>query len=282
MKTKHYTRTLMAGCIVLAALGAHAQAPLPLFDTHIHYSHDAWESMPPKLAIATLREAGVTRAMISSSNDEGQQRLYAEAPDLVVPVLRPYRTRSDASSWAKDPTVTPYLEERLRKYKYAAMGEFHLYGADADGPVPRRMVELAKANGMILHAHSDVDAVERLFKQWPQARILWAHSGFVQPDEVRAMLKKHPQLWADLAYRTDHYSGAKVNDEWRKLFVEFPERFTLGTDTFTPERWLYIKDHARLARAWLADLPKPVAENIAGKNGERLLGAFATAKFGAR
>jgi hypothetical protein len=41
------------------ALGAQE---LPIFDAHIHYSHDAWESVPPRQAIELLRKAGVTRA----------------------------------------------------------------------------------------------------------------------------------------------------------------------------------------------------------------------------
>ena len=261
---------------------AWSQTSLPIFDAHLHYSHDAWQNLPPPAAIEVLKKAGLKRAFLSSSDDEGQQRLYALAPDLIVPSLRPYRTRSDTSTWAKDPTVVGYLEERLKKFRYAAVGEFHLYGADADLPVPRRMVELARENGLILHAHSDVVAVEKLFTQWPDARILWAHSGFAGPSEVRAMLKRHRNLWCDLAFRGEHYSGNKVNDEWRALFVEFPDRFTLGTDTFTPERWLYVIDHANAARGWLPSLPSDVAENIAWRNAETLLGAFNKAKFGPR
>ena len=103
--------------------------------------------------------------------------------------------------------MIPYLEERLAKYRYVAIGEFHLYGADADLPVPRRMVQLARKHNLFLHAHSDADAVERLFKQWPQARILWAHAGFDRPERVREMLRKHKNLWCDLAFRTDHALG---------------------------------------------------------------------------
>jgi predicted TIM-barrel fold metal-dependent hydrolase len=168
----------------------------------------------------------------------------------------------------RDETVPPYLEERLRKFRYVAIGEFHLYGADADLPVPRRMVELAKKYGLMLHAHSDTDAIERLFRQWPEARILWAHSGFEQPAKVSEMLRRHRNLWADLAFRSDHGSGGKVTPEWRAAFVEFPDRFMVGTDSFTPERWHYIGEHARWSRAWLADLPKDLAEKIAWKNGE--------------
>lgn len=73
-------------------------ADLPLFDAHIHYNHDAWESVPPKEAIARLRKAGIMRALVSSSSDEGTQKLYAEAPDLIIPELRPYRKNGETSS----------------------------------------------------------------------------------------------------------------------------------------------------------------------------------------
>jgi hypothetical protein len=33
---------------------------------------------------------------------------------------------------------------------------------------------------------------------------------------------------------------------WRAAFLEFPDRFLLGTDTFTPERWHYVVEHARV------------------------------------
>ena len=69
---------------LLLVPGVVAAADLPIFDAHIHYSHDAWETLPPKEAVAILRKAGLKRALISSSGDDGQQRLHAEAPDLVL------------------------------------------------------------------------------------------------------------------------------------------------------------------------------------------------------
>ena len=253
----------------LLFFSALARAQLPIFDAHLHYSHDAWDLVPVPQAIEILRKAGLKRALISSSGDEGQQRLYAAAPDLVIPELRPYRNRSEVGTWFRDSTVIPYLENRLSKYTYVSIGEFHLYGADADLPVPRQMVQLAKNFKLMLHAHSDIDAIERLFKQWPEARILWAHSGFDSPERVAAMLRKHKNLWCDLAFRTDQADAA-----WRKTFLEFPDRFMVGTDSYTPERWHYIGEHASWSRAWLADLPRDVAERIAWKNGEALFSSF--------
>jgi len=260
-------RTLL---LALAWAPLAAAAELPIFDAHLHYSHDAWEVLSPAEAVAILRKAGVKRALVSSSGDEGQQRMKALAPDLVITELRPYRSRGEIGTWARDESVPRYLEERLAKHPYSGLGEFHLYGADADLPVPRRLVELARLHGLYLHAHSDADAVERLFRQWPQARILWAHAGFERPEKVAEMLRRYPSLWCDLAFRTDHAADGKVDPDWRRVFLEFPERFMVGTDSFTPERWHYVEAHARWSREWLADLPAEVAEAIAWKNGERL------------
>jgi predicted TIM-barrel fold metal-dependent hydrolase len=262
----------LALLVLLAMPVLAGAAELPIVDAHIHYSHDAVDVLPPKEAVAILRKAGVKRALVSSSNDEGTQKLLAEAPDIIVPALRPYRLRADVGTWVRDDAIVTYVEERLRKYTYVAIGEFHLYGADAELPVPRRIVELARQYNLMLHAHSDADAVERLFKQYPDARILWAHAGFESPERVREMLRKHRKLWADLAFRSDHAPGGKLAPEWREAFLEFPDRFMVGTDTFVPERWHYVPEHAAWSRGWLADLPPAVAEQIAWKNGEALFG----------
>jgi hypothetical protein len=262
----------LALVVLLGVPGLAGASELPIFDAHLHYSHDAWTVVPPKEAIALLKKAGVKRALVSSSDDDGTQKLLAEAPDVIIPELRPYRTRGDISTWTKDEGVLRYVEERLKKSRYVAIGEFHLYGADADLPIPRRIVQLAKQHGLLLHAHSDVEAIERIFQQDPGARVLWAHAGFENPAKVREMLRKHKNLWADLAFRSDQGAGGTVPPEWREAFAEFPDRFMVGTDTFTPERWHYVIEHATFSRAWLATLPSDLAERIAWKNGETLFG----------
>jgi Amidohydrolase len=255
---------------VVSSARAQSAERLPIFDAHVHYSHDAWEMVPPDVALKLVRDAGVRRVLVSSSDDDGQQRLVKLAPDVFLPSLRPYRQRGDQSVWARDPTVVGYLEERLAKYRYVALGEFHIYGADVDLPVPRRMIELARKHKLVLHSHSDADAIDRQFAQWREARILWAHAGFDSPANVRAMLKKHRNLWCDLAFRSDHAPSGQLDAEWQALMVEYPDRFMVGTDTFTPERWPFIVEHARWSRQWLAGLPPAVAERIAYKNGEAL------------
>ena len=64
---------------------APAAAPLPLFDAHVHYSHDAVEAVPPAQAVAILRKAGLKGVLVSSSDDDGTQKLLAESADFEVP-----------------------------------------------------------------------------------------------------------------------------------------------------------------------------------------------------
>jgi len=273
-------RLLIVCLSVIAAFAvSNARATdIPVIDAHVHYSHDAWDMLPPKEAINILRnKAQLKKALVSSSSDDGTLKLYAEAPDIIVPELRPYRSRGEIGTWFRDETVITHIQDRIARFNYVGIGEFHIYGADADSPVMRRIVEIAKTNNLVLHAHSDADAIERLFAQNPNARILWAHSGFAAPEKVRDMLRKYKTLWADLAFRSEHGNGGKVDPAWREAFTEFPDRFMVGTDTFTPERWYYIEEHAKWSRAWLTDLPQDLAERIAYKNFEAL---FAGMKIG--
>jgi hypothetical protein len=90
-----------AAACLLGPVAGDAAEPLPIFDAHLHYSHDAWEMVPPSIALELLRKAGVRRALVSSSDDDGQQRLVKLASDVFLPSLRPYRRRGEISSWVR-------------------------------------------------------------------------------------------------------------------------------------------------------------------------------------
>src|SRR5213594_2537961 len=124
------------GVVLLAVLlsPAAATAQYPVFDSHIHYSRPDWDVYTPERILSILARAGVRRALVSSTPDDGTLKLYEKAPAGIVPFLRPYRTRDDMGSWHSDPGVQAYIEERLKRGIYWGIGEFHLGAADASGP----------------------------------------------------------------------------------------------------------------------------------------------------
>ena len=146
-------------------------AQLPIFDAHIHYSQPDWTVYPPERILALFKDAGVRRALVSSTPDEGTLQLYEKAPTVVVPFLRPYRTRGDMGSWPRDPAVQRYVEERLKRGVYRGIGEFHLSLGDADAPVVRRFAELAAQGKLFLQAHVDDVTVEKLLSQIGRAHV---------------------------------------------------------------------------------------------------------------
>lgn len=263
-------RSLIAVCLSAYLSVTACAAEIPLFDAHIHYGHDVRDSIAPEKAVTILRKAGIKKALVSSADDDGTLMLLQEAPDLIVPALTPYRKVGELASWLRDDSVPAYLEERLKKARYVALGEFHAYGAEADLPVVRRVVELAREHGLYLHADSDAEAIERIFQQDPNARVIWAHAGNEPAHRVLALLRKYENLWCDLAMRDRIARNGELIPEWRAAFEEFPDRFMVGTDTLSVGRWYEVEAHAASVRSWLKALPLEVAERIAYKNAETL------------
>jgi len=262
----------VTGILLASALAnANDVDSLPIADVHVHYSHDSVELTPPSRVIELMESANLKFALVSSSDDNGTQLLSELAPDLIIPGLRPYRRRGETGSWFTDPDALAYVERLLEDNRYATIGEFHLYGEDAELPIPRRIVELAEEHNLVLHAHSDAEAVTRLLAQSDVVKVIWAHSGFTDPEEVSDMLRQHDRLYADLAFRGDVGSGGSLSEGWIELFTEFPDRMMVGTDTYTPERMYFIPEHALGVRTWLGDLPFDVAERVAWKNAFELL-----------
>jgi hypothetical protein len=262
--------SLLVSVVIAAPVSA---AELPLFDTHIHYSMPDWTAYPVDAVLAILERAGVRRALVSSTPDDGTVKLYERDPRRVVPELRPYRNRGDMATWHRDPAILAYVEERLRRGIYKGIGEFHLRAEDARGPLMTRWVALAVQQGLVLHSHSDAEAIRNLFAHDPRVRILWAHAGITAgPEDVAAMLDRYPNLSVELALRTDVAPDGTLDPGWRALFLRHPDRFCVGTDTWVTSRWEALPRYLADVRAWLAELPPDVAERIAFKNAERLYG----------
>lgn len=271
-------RTLALSVLALAWLPggpARAEARLPIFDTHVHYSQPAWGVFDPPAVAGLLQAAGVARALVSSTPDDGSLRLEAHDSRRFTPELRPYRTQADMADWFRSKEVLAHLEDRLSRRAYAGIGEFHLFDAAAAGtPEMRRIAALAVARDIPLHIHADAAPVRALFAIEPRLKILWAHAGFSEPAAaVGEMLDTYERLWAEVSFRAAAIApGGRLDPAWRAVLTRHANRFMIGSDTYVTERWhgygAIIDEH----RAWLAQLPPDVAEAIAYRNAVRLFG----------
>jgi predicted TIM-barrel fold metal-dependent hydrolase len=256
----------------------------PLFDAHLHYNDEAVARFAVADVLARMQRSGVRAIVANSRPNDGTKALAAARDETrragvtVVPFVRLYRNRADYTGWHADPTIVEMVERELAAGTaagpYRGLGEFHLYdSANADGPTARRLMQLAEQRRLVVLAHVDDVAIERLLAHAPSARLVWAHTGIggVPIERVRALLERHPTLVGELSYRpglTDGDGG--LAPEWRALMLAMPERFVVGSDTWINARWDDYEALMRQARRWLGELPAPVAERIGWENAAAL------------
>jgi len=271
---KHAAIIAAVTLIAVAGNRTLADGPIEIFDAHLHYN---WEPKPfyqLDEVLALFKKHRITGILATSRPNTGTHALMdAKAEGLqVVPFIRPYRVRADIGSWFNDPVIFDLVRDEFKRGYYRGIGEFHLSGKAADTEMVKNTVDFAVANNLYLHAHADDEAVEILMRHNPRARIIWAHTGFgLASDRVAAMLAKYPKLWGELSYRSGIVDGSgKLTPEWRALFERYPDRFLLGSDTWVPERWASYGEIMAGYRGWLAQLPLPVAKQIAHGNARGL------------
>ena len=90
------------------------------------------------------------------------------------------------------------------------------------------------------------------------------------PATIDALLARHPQLWVELALRTDVAPAGPLDPAWADLFSRYPDRFMIGTDTWITPRWAQLPRLMADVRVWLRQLPRDLAERIASGNAEAL------------
>jgi Amidohydrolase len=263
-------------CAVALSPLAFAKDPIPIFDAHMHYNIEAWEYLPPEKLFALFKANNVTSVLANSRPNEGSWKLLKQPQfDVaIVPFVRVYRDRDDYGTWFAKPEVYAHVVAELnREPRARGIGEFHLSGEQGAHPGVEKIVNLAQSRGLWLHAHVDDIALKHILKIAPNAKVIWAHTGFTTPlDIVTEILKKHPNVVGELSYRWDVAGSGTLNPAWKSVFTQFPERFVVGSDTWVNQRWEGYAETMRQYRAWLAELPVDVAKKIAHENGERLFG----------
>lgn len=277
--------TILLTSLAAAADGDHAPIgeeimELPLFDAHVHYKEPAWGPYPVERIIDLMNESGVAMGLVSSTPDEGTIRLWEFAPNRIVPELRPYHGDWGSSNWTENEGIVDYLDERLEAHPHEGIGEFHIRSrAMWDEGLFREIIRKAKERDIYLHVHSGPEPIRWLYELDPDVKIIWAHAGLGEPaDKVYKLMSEHPELLADTSLREFAIigRGERLNPDWEKIIFEFQDRLMVGSDTWVNEQWDNYGSIMASNRAWLAKLPRDIAEKIAYKNAERAFGRRVT------
>ena len=272
-------KALLLALVLATPLAARADWEGPIFDAHLHYNVEAVERYPVGTVMELFSKNGVKAILANSRPNDGTRALVEasrkspRAGLAVVPFIRVYRDRADYGTWQENPDIAAMIEEEAKRGYYRGVGEFHVFGRDADTPVVKRIVDFAVARGFILHAHCDEEALEVLFAHNPKARVIWAHTGFSTPlARVDELFGKYAQLWGELSYRGDLVEGGRLSPAWKAFFAKHPRRFLVGSDTWVNERWQSYPATLGTYRKWLGELPPELAGRIAWRNGAELFG----------
>lgn len=270
------TFRLLASSVPLFAalsLTAHAgEGPYRIHDGHIHYDQDVWETLPPADAISMLKQQNIKRALVSATPAEGAEMLYRVDPEVVIPMLRPYKSWRHRYLWFNDPDLETFLLEHLARVPYRGFGEFHVFGEDADSIPMEEMIELARQRKLALHPHTNLEGMRIILEKSPDINVLWAHGGFNVPvATLRELLDTYPKLYIELSLREGMLDDEqRLTPQWKQFLVDYRTRFLVGMDTYKPSRWADLPEIAAETRGWLAQLPEAVAADISRNNLDRL------------
>ncbi|HUR90996.1 MAG TPA: amidohydrolase [Ramlibacter sp.] len=283
-------RALVAAAALVAVAAQAADYDGPLFDAHLHFNVEAAQGAHPLPdALARLHHSGVRAIVANSRPNDGTHALASspltkQAGVTVVPFVRLYRDRADYDNWFRDDSIYTMVQSELARGTAAGpfrgLGEFHLYdSANANGPVAKKLMQLAEEKRLAVLAHVDDAAIDLLMANTPskgaKVRLIWAHTGISGPSIARVgqLLAKYPLLMGELSYRPGlTCEGGKLCPEWRALILKHPQRFMIGSDTWVNGRWESYEDLMRGYRAWLGDLPPAVARRIGWENGAEIFG----------
>ena len=179
---------------------------------------------------------------------------------------------------------------------------------DLNSPNSRRVFALSEKSGVpfVIHLEAEdkhLDKVDKILTEFPKAKVVWAHFGQLRqpelqknfkPETIKKLLSKHLNLYFDLAAgepnRKYKCSGKnnnkiligdtifwvgkpgnqknKIKKEWKKILVEFSDRFVFATDYGGGRKPL--RDHlikkVNVFNDVIKDLPEEAKHNIAYKN----------------
>ena len=275
------------------------QAQPPVADMHLHYKWTQQDVTSPEDAVELLDQEGIVMGVVIGTPAELALELQSLAHKKIVPIFSPYREGGDWHRWAYDETTVSRARAALVSGRYQGIGELHVIGGFAPAfekaVVLKQLLQLAAEFDVPVMIHTEFSRPNFMLdvcRQFPDTRILWAHSGaLLAPAAVDGVLERCSNVWGGLGARDPWRfvnnpltsEDGSLLTEWKALLLKHPKRFMVGSDPVWPvdqldrwdepdSGWQELGRFWAFHRGWLGQLPKPVARQIGCENAVALFG----------
>jgi Amidohydrolase len=269
----------------------------PFVDAHAHLKWDAGVGIDELMAL--YDRAGVQGALVFGEpwplGTEARDRF----PGRVVPFLA--EGYADAvhpdSSYVHPDGLEQLLSAgvvrglgevicRHSAFRLGAAGGYYAAPANAvpaDHPALVRAYQTAGRFGAPVNVHQEwyyVEELERAVRAAPDTTFVWAHAGHGPAEVARGVLRRNPNVLADLSARTPWIGPGTVllradgtlEPAWAAVLSEYADRFLVGLDLFAPAHYRagYVGQLVDYYRGLLGRLDPGVARLIGHANAERI------------
>lgn len=224
--------------------------------------------------------------------------LAKQWPDRIVPAV--------STKIGRGASYDALLKQQVDSGQFRAMAEILIYHAPKRG-YPKQVIvppgdswvqtaiRYAARQGWPSVVHIEFGAIppgtqEKFMKEFeavlnadPSHPFILAMMGQLPADEILRLIAGHTNIYFTTAHTTpgteqlgmpsSHlFADRTLAPEWKRLFVQHPERFVFSLDAIDPRGWrpeAYLRQIG-LWRSAFADLPPDVARAVAHGNAERL------------
>jgi predicted TIM-barrel fold metal-dependent hydrolase len=157
--------------------------------------------------------------------------------------------------------------------------DVHFDVVPRDGRIPSPLEGAGNPNFL----EANLSQFEKFLTDNRGAKIVWAHAGF-EPSPFRSaelnanLLRRHSNLYMSIRLMRGAPKpsaamdgSGRLKSEWRQLFVEFSDRFVLGSESMYGSSMSGMFDtEFMLFQRLLGELPPTVARKIASENARRI------------
>ncbi|MEM7562334.1 MAG: amidohydrolase family protein [Pseudomonadota bacterium] len=253
---------------------------------HIHFNWSQKEIISARAVVDKLEAANVSFAVVSSTPSELALELRRVGGEKIIPFFSPYTHELGKRDWHLNPKTIALAKTGLQKRQYYGIGEVHFmagFRPDINNSIFRQLIALALEFKVPMLVHVDAgneNIFLNLCQQNPDLKMLIAHAGGnLKAAHIRKIIDGCDNVMIEFSARDPwRYDGLTnenqlLQEDWRRLVLEFPRRFMIGTDpVWTVTRtqswdqadngWDYFELLIEYHRNWISDLPSEVQQLV--------------------